>query len=349
MKKLFLLFIFLAALMGSGNAFAQDTVDMLQRGEGKYYYSPDGCTLDSLLINYILDLWGGYYDACGSEIAVVFHTDTALTVYGIVAGMIETFPEEPVYDTSYKQSIEYLRLYLPSGGAPLWVRQARVHLHYTPISYYADFSQVMNGQYPYIPVYERYFDSAITVTGKFYCGLTYSAKQPYRVDGHTYMLEFPEFYLTAVSGRNWIPGAPEEDNTYWCVDTIATASIQCDGSERHWDESAYIQRKTKFFIFPILTPPDSTYVPDTVSADGPSMADRVTGVMPNPASESAKIVSSFGLTHIEIYNFKGTKIYDQPATGYSTTVNTSNWPAGIYIVRIYTPYGTATKRLTIVR
>lgn len=79
------------------------------------------------------------------------------------------------------------------------------------------------------------------------------------------------------------------------------------------------------------------------------MADRVTGVMPNPASESAKIVSSFGLTHIEIYNSKGTKIYDQPATGYSTTINTSNWPAGIYIVRIYTPYGTATKRLTIVR
>ena len=339
MKRLFLYFICLAALIGNGNAFAQDTLDMLQRGEGNYYYSPDGCNMDSLLKNYLTDCYGGYINACGSEIAVVFHTDTALTVYGIAAGLTESFPEETVYDTSYQQSIEYLRLYLPGSNAPFWVRQARIHLHHTPISYYANFSQVLNGLDPYIPMYEQYFDSAITVTGKFYCGLTFSARQPYHIHGNTYTLEFPEFYLMKI-------GAPS--NTYMCVDTITYASIPCDNRERQWTERADMQRQSKYLIFPILTPPDSTYVPDTLSVNGPSLANRMTSVMPNPATESVKVVSNFGMEHVEIYNATGTKVFDEPATGYSITINTSEWLAGIYVVRIHTPYGIATKTLSIV-
>ncbi len=336
MKKVFLFFFGLTAIIGRSNALAQDTLDILQNTN---YYTY-GCALDSICKEFLFSPYGGYVDACGAEAAYVFRTDTALTVYGIVAGLIESFPEESVYDTSYDRSIEYLRLYLPSSGGIQWVRQARVHLHHTPISYYADFSQVHNGQYPYIPMYERYFDSAITVTGKFYCGLTFSAQQPYRINGHTYTLEFPEFYLMEIVGIL---------DTYYCRDTTATRSIPCNGSERPWSERPLLQPHTKALIFPILTPPDSTYVPDTVSVNGPTIADRMTGVTPNPAVESAKVVSSIGMNHIDVYSAAGAKIFDQPARGYSFTLDTSKWPAGIYVVRIHTPYGTASKRLCIIR
>lgn len=346
MKKILLFFIGLAFAMTSGSVAAQDTLDILQKTN---YYSHSGCDLDSLCKNYGFNTWGGWQNVCGSEMAAVFISNTALTVYGIVACLTETFPEESVYDTSYDHSIQHLRLYLPSAGGPQCVRQARIHLHHTPISYYADFHDVLNGMNPYIPTYERYFDSAITVTGKFYCGMTYTAREPYHADnGHTYGCEYPQFYLMEIHGL--IDWSGDNHYTYDCLDTIWSGYTRCGETGTQWREECYGHgSNTKLLIFPILTPPDSTYVPDTASADGPSLADRLTGVMPNPASEIAKIVSSFGLTHVEIYNSKGTKIYDQPATDYSTTVNTSNWPAGIYIVRIYTPYGTATKRLTIVR
>lgn len=79
------------------------------------------------------------------------------------------------------------------------------------------------------------------------------------------------------------------------------------------------------------------------------MIDRMTGVMPNPASESAKIVSSYGLNQIEVYNASGTKVFDQKVQGYSVTLDTSRWPAGVYVVHIHTPYGMSTKRFSIIR
>lgn len=174
MKKL--LFIGLAFVLNCGSIAAQDTLDMLQKTN--YYFNPSGCVLDSLRSKlYALTFFGGSQDVCGSEVASYFHTDTALTVYGIVA-CLQTFPEEPVYDTSYDRSIQHLRLYLPSVEGPKCVRQARIHLHHTPISYYADFHDNFHELNQYIQTYERYFDSAITVTGKFYCGLTYTARQP---------------------------------------------------------------------------------------------------------------------------------------------------------------------------
>jgi hypothetical protein len=191
-------------------------------------------------------------------------------------------------------------------------------------------------------MYERYFDSAVTVTGKFYCGLTYSAQHPYIFNGHYYMYEFPDFSLVSITG---LVGT---HSTYSCIDTVGHFLYLCDGSES-WMEGPAWDSKAKFLIFPLLTPPDSTYAPDTLSADGPSLADRMTGVMPNPASESIKVVSSSGMNYIEIYNAAGTKVVDQPTMGYSTTVDTSRLPAGIYIVRIHTPYGMAIKRLSIVR
>ena len=72
-------------------------------------------------------------------------------------------------------------------------------------------------------------------------------------------------------------------------------------------------------------------------------------VQPNPATETAKVASSFGLTRIEAFNSAGDRVYDAPHTGLTATLDVSRWPAGTYILRLHTPAGTVGKKLIVRR
>ena len=72
-------------------------------------------------------------------------------------------------------------------------------------------------------------------------------------------------------------------------------------------------------------------------------------VMPNPAEDRAKVSSSMSMNRIEAYTAEGTKVHDCTVSGLSTTIDVSHWPVGIYLLRIHTPMGTATKKLNIKR
>ena len=76
---------------------------------------------------------------------------------------------------------------------------------------------------------------------------------------------------------------------------------------------------------------------------------RYTSVQPNPATETAKVISSFGLTRIEAFNSAGDRVYDAPHTGLTATLDVSRWPAGTYILRLHTPAGTVGKKLIVRR
>ena len=96
-------------------------------------------------------------------------------------------------------------------------------------------------------------------------------------------------------------------------------------------------------LFPILTPDTS------VGIDTHNPLDRLTGVMPNPAAEKSRVVSSFGMSRIEAFNMAGERIHEQrvPDGSLSATLDLRRWPAGAYILRIHTPQGVATKKLTV--
>ena len=98
-------------------------------------------------------------------------------------------------------------------------------------------------------------------------------------------------------------------------------------------------------LFPILTPDTS------VGIDTHNPLDRLTGVMPNPAAETAKVVSSFGISRIEVYNLAGERVHEQrvPDGSLSATLDLRRLPAGAYVLRIHTPQGVATKKLTVRR
>ena len=80
-----------------------------------------------------------------------------------------------------------------------------------------------------------------------------------------------------------------------------------------------------------------------------SVLARYTNIMPNPASKSVTVASSFGLTKIEVYNIRGMLVHSQEAGYSNTTVKLDGWAPGQYIMMIHTPFGITAKRLTVVK
>lgn len=82
------------------------------------------------------------------------------------------------------------------------------------------------------------------------------------------------------------------------LDSTATYMVRvraiCDTSKQETDWTSWVT-----FTLPH----------NTESVDGASVLAKYTGVMPNPASESFTVFSSFGLTRIEVYNMRGLLVY----------------------------------------
>ena len=119
----------------------------------------------------------------------------------------------------------------------------------------------------------------------------------------------------------------------------------------NWYRVARPQRFT--YIFPILTPNPDTADVDSVSYRlgicAESLNDRFTGVLPNPAAGKARVVSSFGMSLVEVFDLNGAAVLKRRTEGLYTDIDVSRWPAGTYLVRIHTPQGVATKKLVVAR
>jgi len=70
-------------------------------------------------------------------------------------------------------------------------------------------------------------------------------------------------------------------------------------------------------------------------------------VFPNPATNNVTIQSNYNITGIQIVNFVGQKVYSSTVTGDHTTVNTSNFKAGIYFIRVNTEVGSQSVKLIV--
>ncbi|MBR3411677.1 MAG: T9SS type A sorting domain-containing protein [Bacteroidales bacterium] len=74
---------------------------------------------------------------------------------------------------------------------------------------------------------------------------------------------------------------------------------------------------------------------------------RYVQLMPNPASGSVLINSSYGIDRVEAYDVRGEKVHDQPSDARTAAFDVSAWPKGAYVVLVRTPVGTAAKRLVV--
>ncbi|WP_254411204.1 leucine-rich repeat domain-containing protein [Dyadobacter diqingensis] len=75
-----------------------------------------------------------------------------------------------------------------------------------------------------------------------------------------------------------------------------------------------------------------------------SSAEQVFKLYPNPAKDVFTIESTGSGKSIDIYDLKGTKIFEKPVLN-SQTVSTMNWPAGTYIIK----HGELSKKIVIAK
>jgi len=78
-----------------------------------------------------------------------------------------------------------------------------------------------------------------------------------------------------------------------------------------------------------------------------SSSNPQVNVYPNPATNYVSINSEINIINVEIYNIVGQKVFNQNDPGNNFTINTNEFESGIFFVRITTPQGYQTQKLTI--
>ena len=347
------------ALMAAQAGWSQDTLyTPLQEG----YYNNNIPKLDKDYMFQGAPQWGVGCGMTSKEMYVA--KDDTLTVYGVAAAMVTS--KESTYrlpdqteeewlnyfysqyrDTSLDECYEYLGLYLRSGDSLVVQQEKLVHRKFDSPTYYVEsgLPRAYNPNYVY-PMYERFFDTPVTVTDTFYMGTTqrsmvYPFGTPVDHMDFRLLLIWGEacnhFYEYHVSQYCW-PG----DSIFW-----------------RWPFRGPLGYCEYYLIFPILTPGpdadttgggtgDSTAVGgDTLALLQADMMARYVSVQPNPAVKEARVLSSFGLTRIEAYDDRGRLVLAREASGLEAVLDIAAWPRGTYLLRIATPMGPVTKKLIV--
>jgi len=80
---------------------------------------------------------------------------------------------------------------------------------------------------------------------------------------------------------------------------------------------------------------------------GTSVTNDELIIYPNPATDEINISSPSDIINITIYNYVGQSVYSGNANSSNVKINTNNFEAGIYIIRIQTCKGIETQKVTI--
>lgn len=138
------------------------------------------------------------------------------------------------------------------------------------------------------------------------------------------------FNLLAVASTPFGCGSGENSYSYSIVDQAGNYG---------WVtmKSGY-NKDCDLFIFPI--------VEGTVGLSDVEL-NSLSYVYPNPAKSEVMLASSFKINKCEIVNVLGQLVFTSDVNANSIKVNTSDFAAGNYIVKMYTESGVATKKLVV--
>lgn len=295
-----------------------------------------------------------------------FVGDSALRVYGIAAMLAKpdlgadfnSHVSDYIVDTSLDKACEFVAIHTAGPDSLTQISEKMsIHCKNTVPAYYLG-TNMYNPYKEYRErkihaVYEVFFKEPVDVTDSFYVTMTRDSWRD--LDG----VDAPAD--TDTLHRVW---------SAWPIGPVTYGAYYTDSAyclhALHWEralrigisgEYFYIQYPGNVFLFPILTPEEvvvdttivDTTIVDTVGIGMVRLLERYVGLQPNPASERVLVTSSFGLRRLEVYNAAGAKVAEQPATGYSATLDVAALPEGSYLVRIATPSGSVTKKLLIRR
>ena len=94
---------------------------------------------------------------------------------------------------------------------------------------------------------------------------------------------------------------------------------------------------------------DTTHHEGIEVPDNRSDLSRFVRLMPNPASESVMVMSSYGIKGLEVYDVRGERVleFSGVVRGTSVGFNVTGWTKGTYVVLVRTSAGTIAKRLMV--
>ena len=245
------------------------------------------------------------------------------------------------YDTTYNNCFEYLCLYEHVGDSMRVIDSVMVHRQNDSPAYIARaLGDYCMESYPheretYFFLYEKYFESPITLTDSFYVGVTQHTHGGY-VDagGGVWQYRTIPFHLLHLMYYA-DPTAPRPE-------AKAHMMVRQDGSHRwrFYCNGASIHQEGFYFIFPIVAADSGEVSIETV--------ERMTDLYPNPAADRVTLASSFGISGVSVYNTAGTLVLErQGLAGTMHTLDISALPTGAYLLHLRTPVGTAVKKLLV--
>ena len=358
----------IAATMLLSSVNAQDTIHATRPFENYYTFYWNNYELGDSLYCVISNYYPINYKG------LIMLTYNPITVYGLAVGVTVEYPnkiyENYVYDSTIGAYIgkDPVGYYDHNGNYHLVGDSAldesymdftimqvitnqivepvgdtlRLHLKYDSVSYYLDreFTDLFYAYWhpdpscPILSVYEKYFSTPVTVKNKFYIGgINHSAE--------TYPHSVTDFLYPRIAINGWdVPGS-----------IVQTGNVIHWSSTDEWEEHA--EGSFWEWFFPILTPDpngDTTgFIPDdtTQTSIQPASWERFVSLQPNPATDEATVLSSFGMTQVELFDMAGNSVLVQDATGLSAKLNVATLPRGTYIVRITTPMGVTSRKLIL--
>ncbi len=245
------------------------------------------------------------------------------------------------YDTTYNNCFEYLCLYEHVGDSMRVIDSVMVHRQndiptcvIKPLGNY-DLGALPHDREIYYYLYEKYFESPITLTDSFYVGVTQYTSSGY-VDaaGGVWQYRTIPLYLLNQQYRDML-STPR-------VEVRAHQSFDSRDGTRRWRFYYYgsTQQQGFYFIFPIVAADSGEVSIETV--------ERMTELYPNPAADRVTLASSFGISGVSVYNTAGTLVLERLGlAGTMYTLDISALPAGAYLLHLRTPVGTAVKKLLV--
>lgn len=145
--------------------------------------------------------------------------------------------------------------------------------------------------------------------------------------------EYTRIKVLGANATNYSDNSANQDGTYYYYKLYAVYnSIDCTSAPASW-----------------IGDPNQFYLRVLYSTDGVDEmeADDV-ALFPNPTTDRFTVEAE-GLNHVMVFNAQGQKVYDMDCHSESVDINLCNVETGVYMVRIATSKGIATKRVTIIK
>ena len=250
------------------------------------------------------------YDNLIHDYAQPYITDTTISIIGISGYTLSAFTELSAYDM--------YRFYYEIRDSTLENILAQVDVTNTNLRF-SDY------KYESLCYTEKFFDTAINVSGKFYVvyhgpDTLVIAKDGYsliygttncQVEDYPLMRRFEDWRLIGSSG------AP----IYFYIDGQDTI--------------------TMLYLFPILASEEDTNSSGLQNVD----ISAYTHIFPSPAEEEFNVNCGYKIKTLSILDEQGKLLAENQVNAYNYQVNLNNYSSGTYFIRVVTNKGQTVKKL----